>query len=232
MNLRAFTYLWQTYVYHSAQFMSPVLSSISPFPNIAWWAAISDYKDVLFDAREHFEKMSCHNKYYINGANGVIQLSIPLVNGRNQRAAVKDIRIFNESRWRVQHWRTLVSVYKRSPFFDHYEPELERLFNSNFEYLVDFSAASIEWLKKSLSISFTESQTNTYQESFEGKDLRPLKMINYKNAQTDFPRYYQLFSERNGFVPNLSILDLLFSEGTHSLHWISMHKHEILQRVQ
>ena len=196
--------------------MSVIISSFIPFPNIAWWQAAVKANTVIFDSAEHFEKMSYRNKYHITGANGTITLSIPLVKGREQRSPMKDVLISNTERWQVQHWRTLVSVYKRSPYFDHYEPSLQRLFDTSFTHLSAYNLATIHWLKEQLGLKFEEQYADEYKKQYESStDLRSMKPADRNIQET--PKYYQLFEERNGFMPNLSMLDLLFSEGPASI---------------
>lgn len=210
--------------------MPLLISSFIPFPNILWWAVVGQYDTIMFDIAEHFEKMTYRNRYAIAGANGKIQLSIPLVCGRNQRTPMADVMIYNKENWQVQHWRTLVSVYRRSPYFEHYEHSLESLYNTPFEKLTDFNLASIQWLKKQLHLSFTEEVATRYEKHYaEGTtDIRSLKPAVEKKAMDNFPVYYQVFTERTGFLPNLSILDLLFSEGPYSMRWIHENRKQIV----
>ena len=200
--------------------MSVIVSSFMPFPSIAWWMEVAKSNTLILDRAEHFEKMSYRNKYYITGANGPVTLSIPLTDGREQRKPMRDVGICNKDRWQVQHWRTLVSVYKRSPYFEHYEPSLEPLFLTPYALLTDFDLASIEWSKKQLRLTFDIEFADCYLKDHEGAiDMRNMKRS--KEDVTNAPKYYQLFEERNGFVPNLSMLDLLFSEGPGSVELIN-----------
>jgi len=123
-----------------------------PFPPISWWAAVLGAETLYLDAHEHFEKMSYRNRYYISGSNGRIQLSVPLVHGRDQRAPMHDVQISNEQIWQVQHWRTLVSVYRRSPYFDYYEDSLREIFESGFNHLTHFNLTTIDWVKQQLKL--------------------------------------------------------------------------------
>jgi hypothetical protein len=209
--------------------MSFVISSFITFPDIVWWSAIADATTVCFDEAAHFEKMTGHNRYRILGGNGPIQLSVPLEGGRNQRAAMKDIRISNRDRWQVQHWRTLTSAYKRAPYFDFYELGLAKIFESHFTYLKDFNLASIHWLKDQLKMSFDEKYTDVYVKTHpEAKtDLRSVNKDKKDFTNSGFPEYYQLFSDRMGFVPNLSMLDLLFAEGPYTIAWVRNNKDAI-----
>ena len=187
-----------------------IVSSLLTFPSISWWAQTAHATTVILDAGEHFQKMSYRNRYRISGANNSNLLSIPLVNGRNQHLPMRDMQIFNEERWQVKHWRTLVSVYKRSPYFDHYEERLRTLFETQFTHLADFNHAGILWVKQQLKLPFELTITNDYIKEYPPgtTDLR-----NIKNTHTPLPKYHQVFEDRLGFLPDLSILDLLFSEG-------------------
>src|SRR5688572_763281 len=108
--------------------MSFVISSLLPFPRISWWCHVLEVEKVCWDLGEHFEKMSYRNRFIISAANGPLKLSIPLQGGRDQRAAMKDILVSNDQDWQKQHWRTLVSAYNRSPYFEFYAISLEQLF--------------------------------------------------------------------------------------------------------
>ena len=206
--------------------MAAVLSPIIPFPNIQWWKLVAANPQVLWDEAEHFEKMTYRNRYYVTGPNGLVQLSIPLENGRNQRCAVSKVMISNKERWQVQQWRTMVSVYNRSPFFSFYAVTLEPVFLQPYERLIDFNMATIHWLKQQLSLQFTEDHITEYKKVYDNSTIdirKELKPGMERNAQpANGAPYYQLFSERNGFLPNLSMLDLLFSEGPHSMQKAKM----------
>jgi hypothetical protein len=209
--------------------MSSVVSPLIPFPNIWWWNVVLKNMAITFDVAEHFQKMTYRNRYAISGANGMIQLSIPLEGGRDQKIAMSEANISNSDRWQVQHWRTLTSVYKRSPYFEFYEPSLQNLFETKYDKLIDFNLATIHWLKKQLKASFDEVFTDEYVAAYkeEVTDMRDKVKANAKFLGTITPVYYQLFSDRNGFLKNLSMLDLLFSEGPHTIDWLNRNAAEV-----
>ncbi len=187
-----------------------IVSSFLTFPNISWWKQVASADTLVFDAAEHFQKMGYRNRYRVAGANNSILLSIPLVNGRDQRLPMHDVLIHNEEHWQVQHWRTLVSVYKRSPYFEHFEDSLRPLYETQFLHLVDFNKAAFEWVKKQLKLDIEVQETSAFIKEYppEIADLR-----NVKIDSANIPKYYQVFEDRVGFIPHLSILDLLFCEG-------------------
>lgn len=206
-----------------------VITPYIPFPNIYWWVIVSSAKLVCFDKAEHFQKMTYRNRYYISGSNGLVQLSIPLLHGRDQRTPMGKLGISNTERWQVQHWRTLFSVYNRSPYFEHYAISLVRLFTTNYSSLIEFNLASVHWLKEQLRLSFVEQYLDEYNPSHRGIDLRNnSKPSIERKAGIVNPAYYQVFADRTGFLPNLSMLDLLFSEGPNAMRWINENREKIL----
>jgi len=201
-----------------------IVSSSLTFAPVSWWAHVITSPRLTIDAAEHFGKMSYRNRYRVSGANGVIQLSVPLVKGRDQRTAMRDVLIHNEADWQVQHWRTLTSVYRRSPFWEHYEWTLEPLFKTRYEHLMQFNAHSFEWVCRQLSISPEMAYADTFITDYPA-DTDDLRKATFK---TDvFPPYYQVFADRTGFQPNLSILDLLFSEGPATKDWLTRNRSAI-----
>lgn len=206
--------------------MSFVISAFQPFPSIHWWAAVAGAGTVIFDRAEHFQKMGTRNRYYIASANGQLTLSIPLEEGRDQRKAMSRIRICNKTNWQVQHWRTITSAYRRAPFFEHYEHSLAPLFGTKYELLTDFNLDTVHWLKKQLKKDFDEVFADEYRKNYPEAlyDLRE----KLKPPAATSPQYYQLFAGRHGFLPGLSMLDLLFSEGPHALQWIMENRESLL----
>lgn len=187
-----------------------IVSSSLTFPNIGWWMQVVHADKLLTDTGEHFQKMSYRNRYRVGGSNNSILLTVPLTNGRDQHIPVKDVLIHNKENWQVQHWRTLTSVYRRSPYFEHYEGMLQRLFETRYELLADLNRDALQWVMAQLRLKTELTATEIYEKEYpnEVQDIR-----NVKAGSVVHPKYYQVFEDRTGFLPNLSILDLLFSEG-------------------
>ncbi len=199
-----------------------LLSAYIPFPNIAWWGRALSAGSVMLDGGEHFEKMTYRNKYFIAGSNGMIKLSIPLSKGRDQRNLMTEVLIDDKQQWQKQHWRTIESVYKRTPYFEYYEPSLKNLYINPFTQLINFNLSSIIWLSEHLKTSIQIFTAEHYTHSYEmATDIRKrLKPSVGSLPQKSIIPYHQIFSERNGFIANLSMLDLLFAEGPSSKIWL------------
>lgn len=190
-----------------------------PFANLHWWKIASEATIIQLDIAEHFEKMSFRNRYYIATAHGKHCLSIPIENGRNHRVSMNQIKISYAENWQQLHWRTIYSAYNRSPYFEYFKDDLYTLYERPYETLVEFNLAGMHWLKEKLNCSFEEQAILTYQRTYENSmDTRQLQPKDETNLA--FPRYHQVFQERNGFIPNLSMLDLLFNEGRYAKSYL------------
>src|SRR5690606_2966239 len=186
---------------------------------LLWWKQAMNASVLLWDLAEHYEKMSFRNRYSIATAHGKHSLSIPLHKGREQRAAMKDIKLSYNENWQKQHWRTLFSAYNRSPYFEYYSPELETIFLKKQERLVDFNMATVHWVKRQLRLNTEEKFITEYRKNHEVvTDLRNLKPQD-ESAHSPIT-YHQVFEDRNGFIPHLSILDLLFNEGKYAIQYL------------
>jgi len=150
----------------------------------------------------------------IAGAGGIISLSIPLEDGRNQRLPVNEVLISATENWQLRHLRSIDSSYRKSPFYDHYRDQIKEIYTQPYRRLADWNSYCLNWLEGLLKwpaeMSFSESRIAHGAAGIE--DLRDQVMPkNFRlwNRLT----YRQVFEERTGFIPNLSILDLLFNVG-------------------
>jgi hypothetical protein len=180
-----------------------------------------EFSNIKFDIYEHYRKMSFRNRCMVAGANGPILLSVPLQEGREQRKPMREVLIDNKKPWQAQHWKTITSCYNRSPWFDFFCDELAELYRQPFRFLVDWNRTCFDWVTSKMGIPLTTDFTENYQPSGEVSgclDLRNRMMP--RSIEKDFPgpvKYRQVFEERTGFVPHLSVLDLLFCEGKNAL---------------
>lgn len=181
------------------------------------------YGGMTVDVGEHYVKRSYRNKCSILSANGVMALTVPLSRSSSDdadltHAAMKDLKVSYDDNWRHVHWQSLVSAYNMSPFFEYYEDDIKPLFERKFDYLVDLNAEAMDIVNRLLmmdDVMINVSETYIPAQTVE-LDLRD--KITPKTHLDDFcqKEYYQVFSEKYGFQPNLSILDLLFNLGPES----------------
>jgi len=185
------------------------------FPNIANMALLAQRKCV-WEVCDYYQKQTYRNRTYICTDQGKHMMTIPIqhIGGAQGKQFYKDVKVDNEYLWQRQHWRTLQTAYRSSPFFEYYEDDLAPLYHESFTFLLDFNLRSVELACEFLHLEIPSSKTTVYEPSPENfMDMR--FMVNAKKSVSCDPApYTQVFAERHGFIGNLSILDLLFNEGT------------------
>jgi hypothetical protein len=189
------------------QYLPPTHSIITLFKNT----------DIVFPLYLPFRKMSFINRTVIPAANGLTTLSIPLVGGRENKELLKDVRIDNSQAWQVRHWRTITSAYRRSPWFEHYEPSLAPFYDLRFDKLADWNLELLRWSLEVLKLEFEIVTLDTRPEIAPGY-LNAMRPANFQEVGfvQGLPVYGQVFQDRIGFQPNMSIIDLIFNEGNNS----------------
>ncbi|HEY4207614.1 MAG TPA: WbqC family protein [Puia sp.] len=194
------------------------ITDLQYFPSVIWYKISNKMSNILFEQYECYQKMSFRNRCQVVGSQGRIDLSVPLEKGRDQRTLMKDVRIAGATRWQDQHWKTLLACYSRSPWFEFYRDGLEVLYRKPFQFLLDWNLASFEWTCRVLEMPARVSLTDAYKPAYEDQEWMDGRGMllpgNITNTSRWVPVVYrQVFEEITGFIPNLSVLDLLFCEG-------------------
>lgn len=185
---------------------------------ISLYLTLEENSNIVFEQFEVYQKRSFRNRCFIAGANGPVSLSIPLHEGREQKRFIRDIRIANQYEWQDQHWKTIVSSYNRSPWFEYYKSSLEKFYVRRYEFLFDLNFELFEWTIQKLGMDKVAELTDRYVKQYDDLEWLDLRNIILPNNYQTFkaPYYSQVFMEYSGFLPNLSILDFLFCEGKNS----------------
>lgn len=191
------------------------------FPNIAAFVAIAQNTNVIFEVEDNFLKQTYRNRALIYGANGKLTLNVPVTHSQKNRQKYKDVKIFNDDNWQVTHWKSLLSAYKTSPYFEFYEDDLHPLFHKKTNFILDFNLSCFEVLCECLQLDINASKTKAYNKDIPKpiKDYRALVKAK-KEAPVKLESYTQVFGNKHGFINNLSILDLLFNEGPNALNYL------------
>jgi WbqC-like protein family len=194
------------------------------FPNISHFVGIVTADNVVFDVEDNYQKQTYRNRTYIYGANGKLSLSIPVKHTHKNRQLYKDVKIVNDTNWQLSHWKSLQSAYRTSPFFEFYEDELAPLFHKKQQYVLEFNFKCLNVIADCLQLDLNYKTTSIYQkELLNFQDLRFL--VNARKEQEQhFEAYTQVFSNKHGYINNLSVLDLLFNEGTNALNYLHSQK--------
>jgi len=197
--------------------MSSVLLPSCYLPPVQYISKLLLYPKAVIELYEHYPKQTYRNRCNIYGANGKLTLSVPLQH-KSERTTTKDTRICYETDWRKLHWRSIESAYRSSPYFEFYEDDFAGFYSGKqFDFLTDLNEALLNKLVELMKIKTEITYTGSYEKTPEGiDDMR--KLITPKD---DFQRdknfhinpYYQVFGNKAGFLPNLSVIDLLFNEG-------------------
>ncbi len=207
--------------------MKNVLIEMMYFAPIEYFAIILRAEKVLIEQHEHFIKATYRNRCHIYGANGLLKLSVPIKHGKRNHAVIKEIEISYDNDWQRIHWQSICSAYRSSPWFEFYENELALFYEKRFEFLWDFNEALMFWLMEKIGIDknkvdYTKGFVSMYQLDdvpIVGRisDLRSaiIPQPSKRKITEGFssPEYTQVFEPRFGFIPDLSIIDLLFAEG-------------------
>jgi hypothetical protein len=138
---------------------------------------------------------------------------------------MKDVLIDNDSNWQIQHWRSIKSAYNRSPYFQYFEPELQQIFTTKYEHLIAFSQDSIQLIMQLLGQKRQLEHVLAYQKEYDAnqRDIRShFRSNQYKSVHATYPKYHQVFEDRMDFLPNLSILDLLFAEAKNAVSFLAI----------
>ncbi|MCF8274466.1 MAG: WbqC family protein [Flavobacteriaceae bacterium] len=189
------------------------------FPNVAHFVAIAKAEAVTFETDDNFLKQTYRSRTYIYAANGKLLLNIPVIHTQKNRQKYRDVKISQETNWQDLHWKSLLSAYKTSPFFEYYEDDLEPLFKTKSTFILDFNLKCFETICDCLQIEVDYFKTESYQKNIENNiDFRFL--VNAKTEEPSFEPYTQVFDTKHGFLNNLSILDLLFNEGPNTLNYL------------
>lgn len=189
---------------------------------VEYFSAINAQESVVkLERFEHFPKQTYRNRVSIHAPNGKLDLIIPVKKGANNHSMIKDVRISYEADWQRLHWRSFQTAYRSSSFFEFYEDDFAPFYHEKTEFLYDFNLQLLELCLNLLKIKIKLEDTAEYNKNpVDYQDLRTSIHPKNEEAVASLNPYFQVFSERNGFIPNLSIIDLLFNQGPQSKQFL------------
>jgi len=201
--------------------MASALLSSTYFGPVQWYQKLNRYDTCLIEQHDHFVKQTYRNRCVIAATNGLQTLSIPVEKFEGAKCEMRDVRISDHANWRHQHWYALQSAYGESPFFEYYEDDIRPFFERKWVFLYDFNWEITLKMCELIDIMPWMRRTDSYElEPSEGViDFRETIRPKHPGRDDEFkPRtYYQVYQQKYGFQPNLSVLDLLFNQGNESV---------------
>jgi len=199
---------------------------------VQYYAILTVFDEIYFETAENYPKQTYRNRCHIASANGIQALTVPVEKLASPKAPTCDIRISNHGNWRHIHWNAFVSAYNLSPFFEYYADDFRPFYEKKYTFLLDYNEALRTMVCGLLDLHPTIKPTATYIPYVENdfrKTMDPrhteldhsgkadVPPANFRHPLPDeqlIPRpYYQVFAYKHGFLPNLSIVDLLFNMG-------------------
>lgn len=198
--------------------MNNILVNTAYFPPVQYFSEIKGCSEILVEQYESYGKQSYRNRCDIMTANGVMTLSVPVVKGASLKILTKDVLVDYSTNWQKLHFKGIESAYKNSPYYDYYIDNFMPFFERKEKYLLDLNTKILRELMENTGLRRPLSFTEDYYPAPENhEDLRDVihPKPSRRRAERPFPPkpYHQTFAERFPFVPNLSIIDLLFNMG-------------------
>ena len=192
--------------------MSVVLLPTAYLPNLTYLLNVIKHDLVVIEKHEFFVKQTLRNRCEILSSSGAIRLSIPLVH-QSDKEIISQKRISYAEKWQHQHWRTITTAYKNSPYFEFFEHEFKPFYQHEFEFLIDYNSQLLQTILNILRIKKQINFTSQFEVNVYDKiDLRDFKEPS-EIEKLEMKPYYQVFESKLNFVPNLSCLDAIFNIG-------------------
>lgn len=186
---------------------------------ISYYCRLLAYRNVLIEQCEHYIKQTYRNRCVIATESGPLSLTVP-VEKVAANTPVSEIRISDHGNWRHLHWQALMTAYDKTPYFEYYADDFRPFYEKKYEFLIDYNEALRRLICDLLSISPNVSKTSTYALYPDAEDCRLMLTPKSKMRDDYFvqKQYYQVFAMKNGFLPDMSIVDLLFNMGPESIY--------------
>ncbi|WP_142534043.1 WbqC family protein [Saccharicrinis carchari] len=202
------------------------LFTIAYLPPVQYLAHMIASGGAIIEKHDNYIKQTYRNRCDILGANGAMSLTVPVAKGRRLKVKTKDLEISYDERWQALHWRSIVSAYNSSPFFEYYMSDFEPFYSKKFRWLFDFNMELLSLILNSLDVDICIETTAEYISKdrpyiYDYREIiHPKKAFDKEDPDFKILKYRQVFNERFAFVPNLSVIDLMFNKGPEAIDYL------------
>ena len=197
-----------------------ILVSTAYFPPVEYFSLISRSDEILIEREENYLKQTYRNRCYILSAHGTQVLSIPVYLGSFHKTPIKDIRIDYSKRWKQVHLRAMAASYNSSPYFEFFFENIEKIILKNHDFLLDLNMEITESVFEILKLKNTISYTTNFEPVGEIENDLRYRITPKGESHFAVKEYFQVFNKGEGFVPGLSILDLVFNMGPEAVDYL------------
>lgn len=210
------------------QNLPEVLLPLACLPDVEYFVWLSNSTEAWLEIHETYPKQTCRTRYKIASAEGTLQLSVPVIRQDGNHTPTNRI-LLAATDWNRIHWRAIESAYNKSPFFLYYKDDFEAIFAAPPALLMEFNFQLLKLCCSLTRIKTILKLTESYEKHPENyPDLRqsimPKQPVVQNRSVAQFKPYIQVFSDRNPFIPNLSILDVLFNLGPDTSDYLKQHE--------
>lgn len=191
------------------------------FPSISHFVAMAQNDKIVFEMEDNFQKQTNRNRTYIYSPNGIQLLNIPVKHSKQIHQKTKEVKIETNFDWQKQHFKSLEAAYRSSPFFEYFEDDIRPIFEKKHLFLIDLNFETMSIVSKCLRMKFEYDITTEYFHKTDNNSILDFRFLaDGKKDTSQFEPYPQVFEEKQCFLNNLSILDLLFNEGKYALDYL------------
>ncbi len=183
-------------------------------PPVSYFTALKEHDfNFLIEKHEHLPKQTYRSRATIASPDGKLDLTLPVIKGSKNHTPIKDVRLSYDAKWQRLHWLSLQTCYRSAAYFEFYEDGLAPFYEKKYTFLLDFNLELLNWIFKQMKINPVFDFTAEYVKEISPElDFR--NKFNKNEIHTiNMKPYFQVFSDRNTFISNLSIVDLLFNQG-------------------